>query len=113
MLLTCIRQRLLRDSGAWPAGTLTGEWLESDSDLATMRRAEDNLDGWIGNRLVDIHGPRRLSAQLVSIMRLLQLDGYFEGVETGTASTADSNAMNNTQGVLPRHEAVWGSFAGP
>jgi hypothetical protein len=52
-------------------------------------------------------------AQLVSIMRLLQLDGYFEGVETGTAATADSNAMNNTQGVLPRHEAVWGSFAGP
>jgi hypothetical protein len=45
-------------------------------------------------------------------MRLFRL-AYFEGAETGTASTADSNAMNNTQGVLPRHEAVWGSFAGP
>ena len=57
-------------------------------------------------------GPQRLS-QLVGFMRLLRLDVYFEGAETGTASTADSNAMNNTQGVLPRHEAVWGSFAGP
>ena len=30
---------------------------------------------------------------------------YFEGAETGTASTADSNGMNNTEVCLPRHEA--------
>jgi hypothetical protein len=46
-------------------------------------------------------------------MHLLRFEVYFEGGEAGTASTGDSNAMNNTQGVLPRHEAVWGSFAGP
>jgi Domain of unknown function (DUF4440) len=38
---------------------------------------------------------------------------YFTGADTGTASTADSNAMNSTHGALPRQEAVWGSFAGP
>jgi hypothetical protein len=48
-------------------------------------------------------------------MRLLRLDAYFERAETGIASTADSNATNNTEGVLrlARQEAVWGSIAGP
>jgi hypothetical protein len=48
-------------------------------------------------------------------MRSLRPDAYFERAETGIASTADSNATNNTEGELPlpRHETVWGSIAGP
>ena len=47
-------------------------------------------------------------------MRWLRLDAYVERAETGIASTADSNATNNTEGVLrlPRDETV-GSIAGP
>ena len=53
--------------------------------------------------------------QPVGVMRLLRPDASFERAETGVASTADSNATNNTEGVLPlpRHETVWGSIAGP
>jgi len=37
---------------------------------------------------------------------------YFAAASTGTASTADSNAMNNTQGAVPQ-DPVCGALAGP
>jgi hypothetical protein len=38
---------------------------------------------------------------------------YSAGAAAGTASTADSNAMNKTQDEPPPQEALCGSFAGP
>jgi len=38
---------------------------------------------------------------------------YFAAASVGTASTADSNAMNKTQGALPAQDALCGSLAGP
>lgn len=56
---------------------------------------------------------RRGYPHLVGLMRWLRLDAYFERAETGIASTADSNATNNTEGVLPLPRDEAAGIAGP
>ena len=78
-------------TAAWSSGSFTTTPLAHTSSQGASTRRRRNKRRSRDNRRRCVHS----------------------GWLTGTASTADSNAMNNTHAVLPRHDAVCGSFAGP
>ena len=85
------------------------EWMErykraSDQD---DKAEQAHLVQWAREQPPLCANVRETGRPFVGRLRL-----YFAVASVGTASRADSNAMNKTQGALLTQEALCGSFAG-